>query len=897
MNFRTVVIVACGLLASHLATGQALVTTVNQGTNMALALAPDGRTLVVDLMGQLWRLPASGGGAELLLATQEIARNPRYSPDGRQLVYQQYSRGQWDLWLLELATMTRRRLTGPPYDERDPDFASAGAEIVFVSDQSGADELYRMALPAGTPIRLTWDGGRISWPSVSEREEIAYVEERDGEWALMLARRQGPPLRLYATPNPLKAPSWRPGGGVILFTEQQSPAASDLRMVLLADEPLVRTLTRGEDVFGFRAAWKSPADFLYTADGRIFSRTLANATRYPVPLFAGVAVSPAPGVLGTIIAPGPKPHVVRGIRSARVSPSGRFTAFTALGDLWLENRRGGLTQLTNDAFVDIDPVFSPDEDRVIFASDRGGSLELWSVDLDTKALQQLTRGSGKAYGPAIAPDGSRAAFFATDGLGPWAPAELRILDLTGSDSPRTVAGNFRDARGLDWQRSGDTLSVWARDPAAGPGFTERRARFTLDLATNLGAWDRSLPTAADDDAGDDQAREPELTWAPPAADGRYVIQVDRLFDGVGTEYRRHMDIHVEGRRITAVVARGLLPFPDTVIDARGYTVIPGLIDLHVHQSSLTGERLGRIWLSYGVTTVREVASVRDDGLERKEAWASGRRLGPRLLLGARHNATSGWPTTLASGRPEFDVLELYRDQAPQLRHGLLQAAAQYAIPVFAEDFVPAAPFGISGVEHIGGRTSGGYDLERSSLSRTYADILSLLTASGTTVTPTLAAFGGLGALPPRRPAWSDDRAYRQLYGPAERAGWQSWVQAPATPTQVGMQATVAALLRAGGRATAGSDAPAVPYGLGLHAELSLLNRAGLPADQVLRLATVEAALALGLERELGTIEAGKLADLVVIDGNPLNNMADTLNIVAVVRDGFWYDRGSLLEAR
>jgi imidazolonepropionase-like amidohydrolase len=62
----------------------------------------------------------------------------------------------------------------------------------------------------------------------------------------------------------------------------------------------------------------------------------------------------------------------------------------------------------------------------------------------------------------------------------------------------------------------------------------------------------------------------------------------------------------------------------------------------------------------------------------------------------------------------------------------------------------------------------------------------------------------------------------------------------------------------------------------------------------LRLVTAEAALALGLERELGTVEAGKLADLVVIDGNPLMNLRDSLRIVAVVKDGVWIQRSELL---
>ena len=106
--------------------------------------------------------------------------------------------------------------------------------------------------------------------------------------------------------------------------------------------------------------------------------------------------------------------------------------------------------------------------------------------------------------------------------------------------------------------------------------------------------------------------------------------------------------------------------------------------------------------------------------------------------------------------------------------------------------------------------------------------------------------------------------------------------------------TIARLVRAGGRVGVGSDAPAVPYGLGVHLELALLAQAGIANDQVLRMATADGALALGLEREIGTLEEGKLADFVVLDGDPLTQIADTLRIVAVVKGGAWHDRSSLL---
>jgi len=108
--------------------------------------------------------------------------------------------------------------------------------------------------------------------------------------------------------------------------------------------------------------------------------------------------------------------------------------------------------------------------------------------------------------------------------------------------------------------------------------------------------------------------------------------------------------------------------------------------------------------------------------------------------------------------------------------------------------------------------------------------------------------------------------------------------------------TVARLVRAGGRVAVGSDTPAVPYGLGTHLELALLAQAGIANDHVLRMATVEGALALGLERDIGTLEEGKLADFVVLDGDPLTRIGDTLKIVAVVKGGVWRDRQTLLTA-
>jgi hypothetical protein len=302
-------------------------------------------------------------------------------------------------------------------------------------------------------------------------------------------------------------------------------------------------------------------------------------------------------------------------------------------------------------------------------------------------------------------------------------------------------------------------------------------------------------------------------------------------------------------------------------------VIPGLIDLHAHQSALAGERLGRAWLAYGVTTVRALA--RDGGeageaVERAEAWGSGRSAGPRLLVSPLGTTADSSPGVRA-----------YPGISLGWAHSLRRQAREIAIPPWQTAALPARLRSDADPPSI--------ELELSPGFSAYQDSFSRLVVSETTFVTGLAAVAGLHGWPSPRPRRDDAYA---LFTPVEHAVWER-------PDALGsaipaLERTVARLIRAGGRVGVGSDAPAVPYGLGVHLELALLAEAGIANDQVLRMATAEGALALGLERELGTLEEGKIADFVVVDGDPLAHIADTLRIVAVVKGGVWRDRSALL---
>jgi hypothetical protein len=218
-----------------------------------------------------------------------------------------------------------------------------------------------------------------------------------------------------------------------------------------------------------------------------------------------------------------------------------------------------------------------------------------------------------------------------------------------------------------------------------------------------------------------------------------------------------------------------------------------------------------------------------------------------------------------------------------MAHSLRRQAREIGIPPWELAAIPARLRSAA--------ETPGIELELSPGFTAYQDGFSRLISSETTFVTGLAALAGLDGWPTPRPRRDDAFA---LFTQVEQAAWERPdVLGSVVP---GLQRTIARLVRAGGRVGVGSDAPAVPYGLGLHLELALLAQAGIANDQVLRMATAGGALALGLERELGTLEEGKLADFVVIDGDPLTEIADTLRIVAVAKGGVWKERASLLTA-
>ena len=253
----------------------------DEDASLTVARSPDRISLALSHDSRLWIMPLAGGAAKPLTPAGWVARNANFSPDGGVLVYQRRQAGQWDLWLLDLAAGDARRLTETDYDEVEPVFWPDGHSVVFTSDRTGSFDVWELHLSSGALRRLSGRSGRASHPSVSEHGDVVYANEIGGRWSLYLLR-AGVTTLLLSRPHPLRAPSWRPGGGLVVLGEQFSPARSNLVMLLLDTRPLLKELTLGEDVAPTPAAWLSSGEFVYAAGGELWRRALGSAPREAV---------------------------------------------------------------------------------------------------------------------------------------------------------------------------------------------------------------------------------------------------------------------------------------------------------------------------------------------------------------------------------------------------------------------------------------------------------------------------------------------------------------------------------------------------------------------------------------------------------------------------------------
>lgn len=369
---------------------------------------------------------------------------------------------------------------------------------------------------------------------------------------------------------------------------------------------------------------------------------------------------------------------------------------------------------------------------------------------------------------------------------------------------------------------------------------------------------------------------------------------------------------------TASAATASLPSEATVIDARGKFLIPGLWDMHAHHEA-TGEVLLQLYVANGVTGTRDMGSALDLILRLRQSVASGDVLGPRIVAAGPilDDAPADWPfrltvRTVEEGRNAVQMLKArgvdfvkVHDRTPRDAYfAIADEAMRLNLPVVGHvprevTFEEVADAGQRSIEHLAGfrifRQCSGGEGYRPDLCQAF---FQWLAQRGIWQTPTLASWRYLMTI--GTPASTLDPQQLAYASPSMRSIWAMNQQVSnLTPERIQnaiasadtAAAAVADMERAGVGILAGCDGT-IP-GFCVHDELSLMVRGGMSPIAAIRTATVNPARFLGLERSLGSVEAGKTADLVLLDGNPLESIENVRRIRAVVVRGTVLDREEL----
>jgi imidazolonepropionase-like amidohydrolase len=375
---------------------------------------------------------------------------------------------------------------------------------------------------------------------------------------------------------------------------------------------------------------------------------------------------------------------------------------------------------------------------------------------------------------------------------------------------------------------------------------------------------------------------------------------------------------IQNGSITSVVTGGAVPPGARRIDGRGKFLIPGLWDLHTHHQ-MTGEASLPLYVANGVTGTRDMGSELDVIIPMRERAASGSVLGPRIVASGPilDDRPADWPyrITVRTGDDARKAVQLLKqrgvdfikvhDRTPPEAYQAIADEARRQGLLFAGHlprgvtFEAAAAAGQRTIEHLAGlrmfnECSGGQGYS----ADTCRSFLEWLAKSGMWHTPTLVNWRTMFTLD--TPLGDPERDHLAFASP----GLLEFLAINRKMSNVGPDAVrnlvaatdaaavaVSDMQKAGVGILAGCDA--LIAGFCLHDELMLMVKGGMSAAAALQTATINPARALALENVHGSVDRGKRADLVLLDANPLDDIANVRRIHAVVMNGRLLDRAQL----